>query len=138
MFSGQQSMCQTGYLGAPSPPLLAPEKAVRSFTERYFCDMRLGEEPTESSCGEGLMDPCGRKAGHEPVQKANPVLGCMQRTMAKRSREGILPVCSRESPPGALHPAPVSSAQERCYPGRAAPEESPKMLRELEDLCTSG
>jgi len=46
------------------------------------------------------------------AQKANRILGCIKSSMASRSREGILPLCSGESPPGVLRPALEPSAQE--------------------------
>ncbi|PKU31586.1 rna-directed dna polymerase from mobile element jockey-like [Limosa lapponica baueri] len=39
------------------------------------------------------------------AQKANHILGCIKRSMASRSREVILPLCSGETPPGVLCPA---------------------------------
>jgi len=39
------------------------------------------------------------------AQKANCILGCIQSSVASRAREGILPLCSRETAPGVLHPA---------------------------------
>ncbi|KAJ7404406.1 hypothetical protein WISP_145588 [Willisornis vidua] len=33
-----------------------------------------------------------------PAQKANPVLGCITRTVTSRSREGTLPLCSTLRP----------------------------------------
>ena len=33
------------------------------------------------------------------AQKANRVLGCIQSSVTSRSREGILPLCSGETPP---------------------------------------
>jgi len=39
------------------------------------------------------------------AQKANHILGCTKSSMASRSREGILPLCSGETPPGVLRPA---------------------------------
>jgi len=38
-------------------------------------------------------------------QKANYISGCIKRRVASRLREGILPLCSGESPLGVLHPA---------------------------------
>jgi len=39
--------------------------------------------------------------------KTNHILGCIKSSVASRSREGILPLCSGESPPGV---SPVSSS----------------------------
>jgi len=39
------------------------------------------------------------------AQKASCILGCIKRSVASRSREVILPLCSREIPPGVLSPA---------------------------------
>jgi len=39
------------------------------------------------------------------AQKANHLLGYIKRSVASRSREVILPLCSGEIPPGVLHPA---------------------------------
>ncbi|KAF4803215.1 hypothetical protein TURU_018334 [Turdus rufiventris] len=36
---------------------------------------------------------------------AKSVLGWIKSSVASRAREGILPLCSAETPPGALHPA---------------------------------
>ena len=38
---------------------------------------------------------------HAPsVQKAKSILGCIKRGVASREREGIVPLCSCEAPPG--------------------------------------
>jgi len=41
------------------------------------------------------------------AQKANHILGCIKRSMASRSRDGILPLYSTlmRPPPGVLRPA---------------------------------
>jgi len=44
------------------------------------------------------------------VQKANHILGCIQRSMASRLREATAPLLlSGETPPGVLHPGLGSS-----------------------------
>ncbi|PKU46519.1 rna-directed dna polymerase from mobile element jockey- hypothetical protein [Limosa lapponica baueri] len=57
------------------------------------------------------------------AQKANCILGHIKRSMASRSREVILPLCSRETPPGLLCPALESSTQEGHGPVGMGPEE---------------
>jgi len=68
------------------------------------------------------------------AQKANRILGCIPSSMASRSREGILPLCSGETPSGS--PASSSGALSAgqtwtCWSG---PEEATKMIRVLEYL----
>ncbi|PKU36555.1 hypothetical protein llap_13134 [Limosa lapponica baueri] len=69
------------------------------------------------------------------AQKATHILGCIKRSEASRVREGTLPLCSGETPPGALCPALESSTQEGHRPVGAGPEEAMKMPRGLEPLC---
>ncbi|KAJ7415626.1 hypothetical protein BTVI_37785 [Pitangus sulphuratus] len=72
---------------------------------------RLGDEQTESSPAEKEL---GVLVGERldmtrscelTAQKAKHVLGCIQSRVGSRSREGILPLCSGETPPVMLHPA---------------------------------
>jgi len=66
------------------------------------------------------------------AQKANCILGCIRRSVASRSREVILPLCSTL---GVLRPALEPSAQEGHGPVGAGPEEATKMIQGLEQLC---
>ena len=60
------------------------------------------------------------------AQKANHILGCTKRSVASRSREVILPLCSGETPPGVLHRAlePPTEEEHGCV--TADPEEGHK------------
>jgi len=60
------------------------------------------------------------------AQKANCIVGRIKRTVANRSREGILPLCSGETPPGVWSPALEPPAQEGHGPVGVGPEEGHK------------
>ncbi|KAK4830516.1 hypothetical protein QYF61_011458 [Mycteria americana] len=60
------------------------------------------------------------------AQKANCILGRIKRSVASRSREVILPLCSGETPPAVLCLALEPSAQEGHGPVGASPEEGHK------------
>jgi len=66
------------------------------------------------------------------AQKANCILGCIRTSVASRSREVILPLCSGETSPGVLHPALEPEGHGTVGAG---PEEAKTMIRGLEHLC---
>ncbi|KAJ7401879.1 rna-directed dna polymerase from mobile element jockey-like [Pitangus sulphuratus] len=57
------------------------------------------------------------------AQKDNCILSCIKSSVASRSSEVILPLCSGETPPRLLHLALGSSTQEGHWPVRVSPEE---------------
>ena len=93
---------------------------------------RLGGEWNESSPVQkdmgGLVDKKLNRTREcaLAVRKANCTLGYVKSSMAIRSREVILPLCSGRTPLGILHPALQPSAQERHGAVGAGPEEGHK------------
>ncbi|PKU42132.1 rna-directed dna polymerase from mobile element jockey- hypothetical protein [Limosa lapponica baueri] len=108
-----QAKCKVLHLGRGNP--------------RHKC--RLDRELTESSPEEkdlGVLVDEKLNMSWQCVlaaPKANCILGCIERIVASKSREVILPLCSGETPPGILHPALGSSAQEGHGPVRMGPPE---------------
>ncbi|KAK4830591.1 hypothetical protein QYF61_011826 [Mycteria americana] len=95
---------------------------------------RLGDEWIESSLVEKdlviLVDEKLDMSWQHAVvaQKANHILGCINRSMASRLREVILPLYSTcETPLGVLKAALGSPTQERHGPVRAGLEQGHKM-----------
>jgi len=87
---------------------------------------RLGDEGVESSPAEkdlGVLEDEKLDMTHQCVlagQKANRTLGCIPSSVASRAGEGIVPLCSAETPPGVLRPAlePSSTGQAgTCWSG---------------------
>jgi len=69
------------------------------------------------------------------AQKANSILGCIKRSVTSRAREGILPLCSCEVPPGVLRsvlwPQHTKDIELLVWVHMRAM----KMIRGLEHLC---
>jgi len=68
-------------------------------------------------------DLCGSSS---PTLLPKHVLGCIKNSVASRSKEVILPLCSGETPPGVQCPALEPPAQEGHGAVGAGPEEGHK------------
>ncbi|PKU46053.1 hypothetical protein llap_3622 [Limosa lapponica baueri] len=71
------------------------------------------------------------------AQKANCILGCIKRSVARRSREVILCHCG-ETLPGVLHPALDPLAEERHGPVKASLEEIHEDDQSYRNLDSTG
>jgi len=105
-------------------------------------EYRLGDEEIESSrqekdlgvLADGKLDMTQQRA--LAAQKANPTLGCIPSSIGSRAREGILPLCSAQTPPGESRVQLWSpQAQDRHGPIGVGPEEATATIRGLEHLC---
>ncbi|PKU27025.1 hypothetical protein llap_22671 [Limosa lapponica baueri] len=68
------------------------------------------------------------------AQEANCILGCIKRSVASRSREVMLPLCSGETPPGVLHPALGPQHKKDRDLLEQVQRRATKMIRGLEHL----
>ncbi|PKU36332.1 rna-directed dna polymerase from mobile element jockey-like [Limosa lapponica baueri] len=66
----------------------------------------IGSSPVEKDLGLMVHEKLDVSWQCAPAaQKANHILGCVERSISSRAREVILPLCSGETPPGVLCPA---------------------------------
>ncbi|KAJ7417420.1 hypothetical protein BTVI_32995 [Pitangus sulphuratus] len=95
-------------------------KVLHMGWDNFQYQSRLGDKLIESSPAEKDL---GVLVGERldmtqqsaiTAQKVNCILGCIESSVASRSREVILPLCSGETPSGVLDPTLGSSAQERA------------------------
>jgi len=99
-------------------------------------DEEVGSSPAEKDLGTLVDEKLDLNWERALIaQKASHALGCIPSSVASQAREGILPLCSDETPPGVLHPTLEPSAQDRHGPVGAGPEEGTKIIQWLEYLC---
>ncbi|KAK4819120.1 LOW QUALITY PROTEIN: hypothetical protein QYF61_025587 [Mycteria americana] len=127
----QRTTVQQGQVQGP-----APGSGQSPVSEQTLWDEGIESSPVDKDLGIlvgeklDMTQQCALTA-----QKANRILGCIQSSMASRSREGILFLYSALTRPAVLRPDLGSSAQERHGAVGAGPEEATKMVRGLEHLC---
>jgi len=87
---------------------------------------RLGKEPTDSRPTEKKLEVLVKKkldlSQQCAAQKANSILGCIEREVTSREREVIVPLYFCKAPSGVMCPGRGSPAHRRCGDVGAGPK----------------